>query len=86
MALAPHTVLLISREDAEQRMRQRIDLAKTVLGAAIMLVEPATGFSCLSCGYCRSSWCTLPIAPQRTYADRASRKYASAILSNPRAA
>jgi predicted nucleotide-binding protein len=31
MALAPHTVLLISREDAEQRMRQRIDLAKTVL-------------------------------------------------------
>jgi hypothetical protein len=31
MARAPHTVLLISREDAEQRMRQRIDMAKTVL-------------------------------------------------------
>jgi predicted nucleotide-binding protein len=31
MARAPHTVLLISREDAEQRMRQRIELAKTVL-------------------------------------------------------
>jgi hypothetical protein len=31
MARAPHTALLISREDAEQRIRQRIDLAKTVL-------------------------------------------------------
>jgi len=55
-------------------------------GAAIMLLELTSGLSCWSCGYCSSSCCTLASAPQRTYPDRACRRYASAILSKPCAA